>query len=325
MKTIEQNHTPQIPAFGGGARQTTHTILMIEPVDFRFNDQTAVNNYFQQKVNVLDVDIQRFALEEFNNMVEILRAKNVNVLVVKDTFEPHTPDSIFPNNWVSFHEGGQMVMYPMFAENRRNERRIEIFQLIEDQGVTINNVDDFTFWEEQNLFLEGTGSMVFDRVNKIAFAALSDRTDKSVFLQFCKVFDYKPVYYSANQLVNGKRLPVYHTNIMLSIANKFAVACLESIDNKAERDTVIRNIELSGKEIISITEDQMHCFAGNMIQIENRSGVPYLVLSKLAYDSLNKTQIEKLMSYNDLIIVSIPTIEKVGGGSVRCMMAEIFQ
>jgi Uncharacterized protein conserved in bacteria containing a pentein-type domain len=306
------------------AKQTTHTILMIEPVAFGFNQQTAVNNYFQQRDYDANIDIQSHALAEFNKMVAELRAKGVTTLVVKDTEQPHTPDSIFPNNWISFHEGGQAVLYPMFAKNRRNERRNDIIQRIENEGTVINNVDDFTFWEEQNLFLEGTGSMVFDRINKIAYATLSERTDKSVFLQFCKIFGFKPVYFTANQSVDGKRLPVYHTNVMMCVAAEFAVICSDCIDNDSEREKVIHALEKTGKKIISISEEQMHCFAGNMLQVENREGKLLLVMSQSAFDSLNEQQIKQLELYNELIVVPIPTIERVGGGSVRCMMAEVF-
>jgi hypothetical protein len=296
---------------------------MIEPIAFGFNDQTAVNNYFQQQFTN-QKNIQQLALSEFKGMVKKLLQNDVNVIVVKDTEKPHTPDSIFPNNWISFHEGGQVVLYPMFAQNRRNERRKDILQIIQDKGYVINNVDDFTFWEEKNLFLEGTGSMIFDRINKIAFAALSERTNKNLFLQFCSVFDYKPVYFSANQSVDGKRLPIYHTNVMMSIADQYAVICTDCIDNNAERNIVIDELKKTGKEIITISELQMHCFAGNMLQVENKNGKRFLVMSQTAFDSLNEYQIERLTAYNELIIISIPTIEKVGGGSVRCMMAEVF-
>ena len=304
--------------------QTTNTILMIEPVSFGYNEQTAVNNYFQQKINSNIDDIQSLALSEFRNMVENLRANGINVLVIKDTEQPHTPDSIFPNNWISFHTDGQVVLYPMFAENRRLERRKDILDELIQKGCSVKNIDDFTFWEEQRLFLEGTGSMVLDRENRIAYAAISERTDKSVFLQFCKVFEYEPIYFLANQTVKNQRLPVYHTNVMLSIGDKYAVVCLESIDNELEREQVMISIEKNGKEIIPITEEQMHKFAGNMLQIENNIGELLLVLSQTAYDSLDKMQIEKLSSYNKLVKILVPTIEKVGGGSVRCMMAEIF-
>jgi hypothetical protein len=305
-------------------KQTTNTVLMIEPVAFGFNDETAVNNYFQHKDSVAETDVQRLAFAEFNDMVDKLRSVGVNVLVVKDTDQPYTPDSIFPNNWISFHPGGQVVLYPMFAENRRNERRKDIIQLIEDKGKVINNVADFTFWEEQNLFLEGTGSIILDRENRIAYAALSERTDKIVFLEFCKVFEFQSVYFLANQSVDGKRLPIYHTNVMLSVADKYAIICAASIDDENEREIVIDSILKSGKEIIEITEAQMNRFAGNMLQVENNEGKRFLVMSQSAFDSLTKHQIKQLTAYNELIVAAIPTIERVGGGSVRCMMAEVF-
>ena len=304
--------------------QTTNTILMIEPVHFGFNHETAVNNFFQQPLSESNADIQKLALGEFTNMVEVLRANGVNVLVVRDTEQPYTPDSIFPNNWISFHDGGQVVLYPMFAPNRRNERRNDILQFIEDQGKVINNIDDFTFWEEQNLFLEGTGSMIFDRLNKIAYAALSERTDKSLFLQFCKIFGFKPVCFTANQSVRCERFPIYHTNVMMCIGGEYAIICLESIDNEEERRGVIVSVAETSKEIILISEDQMQHFAGNMLQVQNSNGKNFLVMSQSAYNSLNEFQIDRLKQYNELIIVPIPTIERVGGGSVRCMMAEIF-
>ena len=316
--------TPHKPPLKGGLSQTTHNILMIEPVAFGFNTQTALNNFFQQQSNESPSEIQRKALAEFKNMVALLRSKDVTVLVVKDTPEPHSPDSVFPNNWLSFFERGQVVLYPMFATNRRYERRNDILEYISDQGLTINNIDDFTFWEEKNLFLEGTGSMIFDRINNIAYAALSERTSKSLFLQFCSTFDLKPVYFSAYQSVNGKRLEVYHTNVMLTVADKYAVVCPDAIDNANERKVVLDSLEKTGKDIISITEHQMHCFAGNMLQVENTTGVKYMVLSRSAYDTLDRKQTDRLSAYNELLVVSIPTIERVGGGSVRCMMAEIF-
>ncbi len=304
--------------------QSTKTILMIEPVSFGFNTETAVNNYFQQRVDNEVDDIQQLALAEFNFMVETLRAKDINVLVVKDTEHPHTPDSIFPNNWISFHEGGQAVLYPMFATNRRNERRKDILELIETQGNFINNVDDFTFWEEQNQFLEGTGSMVLDRVNKIAYASLSERTNKTVFLQFCSVFGYKSVYFTAYQLVGEQLLPIYHTNVMMCLADKYAIVCLNSLEDDKELEMLFETLEKSGKEVIPISRHQMLCFAGNMLQVQNNNGDCFLVMSQTAYDSLQEHQIELLKSFNELIVISIPTIERIGGGSVRCMMAEIF-
>lgn len=304
--------------------QTTNTILMIEPVLFGFNAETAVNNYFQPKKVDETADLQKLALDEFRKMVELLRAKGIDVLVVKDTKQPHTPDSIFPNNWISFHDGGQVVLYPMFAPNRRLERRRDIMGLIEEHGCILNNVDDFSFWEEQNLFLEGTGSMVLDRENKIAYAALSERTDKTIFLQFCCTFGFEPICFTAFQSVDDKRLPIYHTNVMLSVCDNYVIICTDSIDDLKERMEVLDSIKRTGKTIVEISEVQMNCFAGNMLQVNNKYGKRFLVMSQTAYGSLLKHQIEQLKSYNELIIISIPTIEQIGGGSVRCMMAEIF-
>jgi len=314
-----KNETSQKPPSGGWG----HAILMIEPVAFGFNDQTAVNNYFQQKDFHPEADIQQLALAEFNTMVETLRANGINVLVVKDTEQPRKPDSIFPNNWISFHEGGQAILYPMFAPNRRAERRKDIIEYVSTHGSPVNNVDDFTFWEEKNLFLEGTGSMVFDRENKIAYAALSERTNKEVFLQFCTVFGFKPVYFHATQPVDGKLVPIYHTNVVMCVADKYALICTNCIEDEDELIRVYDQLEQSGKEVIPISRQQMHCFAGNMLQVENRDGKLFLVMSQSAFNSLTEHQIELLKSYNELLVIPIPTIEKVGGGSVRCMMAEI--
>lgn len=306
-------------------KQTTNTILMVEPVSFGYNKQTAVNNYFQHNDTSCDSDIQCHALEEFNLMAQKLRAKGLNVIVVKDTPEPHTPDSIFPNNWISFHEDGRVVLYPMYAENRRAERRSDILTQVKKKGFTIADIVDYTSYEKQNLFLEATGSMIFDRPNKIAYAALSERTNKSLFLQFCKDFDYKPVCFFANQTVHGRRLPIYHTNVMMCVADHYSVVCLDAIDNVDERKNVEESFAKSGKEIIEISEEQMHHFAGNMLQVENNEKTRYLVMSKSAFDSLSSQQIHRLTSYNEIIKIAIPTIEKFGGGSVRCMMAEVFR
>lgn len=303
---------------------TTNTLLMVEPVAFGFNPETAVNNYFQQQDKMPGAEIQRLALAEFSAMVKQLQDKGIHVIVVKDTSEPHTPDSIFPNNWISFHKNGRIVIYPMFAENRRKERRREIIQVIVDHGYPISKETDYSIFEKNNRFLEGTGSMILDRGNKIAYAALSERTDKPLLLQFCNDFGYRAICFSANQTVEGRRLPVYHTNVMLCVADKYAVICLDSIDDAGERKYVTESLCETGKEIVEISEKQMHCFAGNMLQVQNQEGRLFLVMSESAFGSLNNDQITKLKSYNELIVVAVPTIEKYGGGSVRCMMAEVF-
>jgi len=306
------------------AKQTTNTLLMVEPVSFGFNDQTAANNYFQQKDGLSNRDIQKLALAEFNEMVEKLRGKGINIIVIQDTVEPHTPDSIFPNNWISLHAGGRIALYPMYAPNRRAERRKDIFQILSDKGYPISEIADYTSHENYNRFLEGTGSIIFDHIYKIAYAAISERTDKDLFCKVCSDFGYLPVYFTANQSVNGKRLPIYHTNVMMCVADTYAVICTQSIDNSAERNTVIESVTNSGKEIIEISEEQMHHFAGNMLQVENNAGTRYLVMSQSAFDSLSHLQKEQLTSMNEIITVAIPTIEKYGGGSARCMIAEVF-
>jgi len=324
MKMTANQSTNTTPELRKLKSQNTDTILMIEPVAFTFNEQTAQNNFFQKKVNFSENEIQQKAHQEFISMVDQLRSYGIRILVVKDTTEPHTPDSIFPNNWISFHNDGQVVLYPMFAPNRRKERRTDILDYLKAQHCEIKNIDDFTFWEEEGLYLEGTGSMILDRSHRIAYAALSERTDKSVFLQFCKVFEFEPVYFTSNQSVNGLKLPVYHTNVMMSVANDYAVVCLDSIENEEEKNNVIAHLQQTGKEIIPITEKQMCNFAGNVLQVRNTAGKLYLVISETAFNSLDQHQTERLKNYNDLIVVSIPTIETIGGGSVRCMMAEIF-
>jgi len=305
-------------------KQTASSILMIEPVAFGFNDQTAVNNYFQQKDNESSSTIQEMALAEFNGMVHKLRSKGINVIVVKDTPDPHTPDSIFPNNWISFHSNGQVVFYPMYAPNRRAERRLDIIDLIKKSGFEITEIKDFTSYEKDNRFLEGTGGMIFDHANKIAYAAISQRTEKDLFILFCNKLNYSPVYFTANQTVNNQRLPIYHTNVMMCIADRYVVICIDTIDNPEERNNLLDVFRKTGKEVIEITEDQMHHFAGNMLQVGNQAGTQYLVMSQTAFNSLTDQQKERITHYNEIITASIPTIEKYGGGSARCMMAEIF-
>ena len=304
--------------------QYTNTILMVEPVNFNYNPQTAVNNYFQNEVEDEAVNIQKQALEEFKNMVTSLRSKGINVITIKDTNAPHTPDSIFPNNWISFHEDGTVVQYPMYAENRRLERREEdVLSLLEEKGFNITDVLDFTEAENEEIFLEGTGSIILDRVNDIAYAAISQRTDEELFIEFCEELEYSPVLFNANQTVDGKRLPIYHTNVMMCIADEYAIISLSTIDDKKERKFVVENLKDTGKEIIAITEEQMHQFAGNMLQVGGL-GQKYLVMSETAFKSLNQDQIKNIEKYNPILPVKIDLIEKLGGGSARCMMAEVF-
>lgn len=306
-------------------KQYTNTILMIEPVDFRYNEETAVNNYFQNQIEESQETIQQKALAEFQGMVSKLREHGVNVIVLKDTPEPHTPDSIFPNNWISFHENKMVALYPMFAKNRRDERREEdVLELLGEKGFDVEEIMDYTSAEEDDIFLEGTGSIILDRVNRIAYAAISPRTDEGLFLEFCEDFEYTPIIFEANQTVNGERMPIYHTNVMMCVADQYAVICLDTIDNKSEKKVVVESLKATGKEIIAISEEQMHQFAGNMLQVGGMGEAKYLVMSQTAYNSLTPEQIQTIEQYNPIIAVDIHTIETLGGGSARCMMAEVF-
>ncbi|MFI1771730.1 citrulline utilization hydrolase CtlX [Thalassobellus citreus] len=306
-------------------QQTTNTILMIRPINFRMNEQTAVNNYYQKELaGLLPAAVNAKAQQEFDAYVEKLRGIGVNVVVVDDTNEFDTPDSIFPNNWVSFHENGTIGLYPMFAENRRFERREDILLKLEEAGFLINDVIDYTSAEEEHVFLEGTGSLLLDRVNRKAYCALSPRADEDLFIEFCEDFEYFPVVFSANQTVDNTRKAIYHTNVMMCLGETFAVVCLSSIDDKKERKNVIKHLKEDGKEIIDITEDQVNNFAGNMLQVRGTNDELFLIMSQSAYNSLTASQIQKLEKHTAILSSSLNTIEICGGGSARCMMAEVF-
>lgn len=305
--------------------QTTNSILMIRPVAFRMNEQTAVNNYYQKVLDgLLPATVNAKAQQEFDTFVEKLRAVGVDVTVVDDTLDPDTPDSIFPNNWISFHENGDVALYPMFAENRRLERREEILDLLEEKGFVIDNVMDYTSAEEDNIFLEGTGSILLDRENGKAYCALSPRADEELFIEFCEDFELTPVIFEAFQTVNNERKLIYHTNVMMCLGDTFAVICADSIDDKKERKMVLDSLKGDEKEIILITEDQVNNFAGNMLEVKGTDDRRYLVMSSSAYNSLTKKQIAQLEEHITILHSSLDTIEACGGGSARCMMAEIF-
>ncbi|MCF6360299.1 MAG: arginine deiminase-related protein [Cyclobacteriaceae bacterium] len=307
------------------AEQITNNILMIRPIAFRMNEQTAVNNYYQKVLAGLDSNqIQANALKEFDYYADKLKSIGVNVTVINDTIEPSTPDSIFPNNWVSFHESGKVGLYPMFAENRRLERRQDILDSLVEQGFKIEEVIDITKYEQEGKNLEGTGSLILDRENKLAYAAISERTNRDVLKVFCEKFKYKAVVFHSNQTVNGDRLPIYHTNVMMCVADRFAIICADSIDDTTERTNTLQALISSGKEIIDITEDQVNRFAGNMLQVVGKGGQPYLIMSTAAYTSLTEEQISTIKSYSPIVHSSLDTIEALGGGSARCMMAEVF-
>lgn len=306
--------------------QTTNAILMIRPVAFRMNEQTAVNNYYQKVIDGLSPEtVNAKAQEEFDTFVNKLRMVGVDVTVVDDNLEPSTPDSIFPNNWISFHETGDVVLYPMFAENRRLERREDILEILEDKGFIINEfITDYTEAETDGFYLEGTGSLLLDRENGKAYCALSPRADEELFIEFCEDFDYAPVIFEAFQTVNGERKLIYHTNVMMCLGTTFAVICADCIDDKKERKMVLDNLKSDDKEIILITEDQVNNFAGNMLEINGSDDRRYLVMSTSAHKSLTIKQIAQLEEHVTILSSSLDTIEACGGGSARCMMAEIF-
>ncbi len=306
-------------------KQTTNSILMIRPVAFRMNEQTAVNNYYQKVLDGLSSEtVNAKAQEEFDAFVNKLRIVGVDVIVVEDTKMPDTPDSIFPNNWISFHQNGDVALYPMFAENRRHERREDVLDILEDQGFIINNIMDYTSAEEDGYFLEGTGSILLDRQNDKAYCALSPRADEELFIEFCEDFEYTPVIFEAFQTVNGERKLIYHTNVMMCLGETFAVICADCIDDKKERKMVLDSLRGDEKEVILITEDQVNNFAGNMLEVKGSDDRRYLVMSKSAHQSLTKKQIAQLEEHVTILSSSLDTIEACGGGSARCMMAEIF-
>ncbi len=298
--------------------QTTNHLLMIRPVRFGYNAQTAVNNAFQ----VADTDqaaVQQKAVAEFDDFVQKLREAGVDVTVVQDSEEPHTPDSIFPNNWVSFHAGGTVFFYPMYAINRRLERKPAVLEAIAEKFI-IDKQIDFTEGEVDHVFLEGTGSMVLDRVNRLSYACISPRTDSGLLQQWCKEAGYRSVEFDA---VDNKGMPVYHTNVVMAVADKYVVICLDAILLSYQRELVIKRIEDSGKQVVAISFDQMNRFAGNMLQVEDAKGEKILVMSTQAWLSLDNHQQELLLSYNRVVHSPLYTIESNGGGSARCMMAEV--
>lgn len=305
--------------------QTTNSVLMIRPVAFRMNEQTAVNNYYQKVLEgLLPATVNAKAQQEFDVFVEKLRAAGVDVTVVDDLENADTPDSIFPNNWISFHENGDVALYPMFAENRRPERREDILDILEEKGFVINNIMDYTSAEDDGFFLEGTGSLLLDRENSKAYCALSPRADEELFIEFCEDFEFTPVIFEAFQTVNGERKLIYHTNVMMCIGDTFAVICADCIDDKKERKMVLDSLKGDEKEVILITEEQVNNFAGNMLEVKGADDRRYLVMSASAHQSLTKKQIAQIEEHVTILSSNLDTIEACGGGSARCMMAEIF-
>ena len=300
--------------------ERTNSILMVRPYDFGYNKQTSYDNYYQKLVP--NTSLQ--ALKEFDQMVDTLRNNGIDVHVFLDDNLNHTPDSVFPNNWISLHHTGEVCLFPMLARNRRLERKPEVFSFLEVNGFQIDRVIDYSYYELENIFLEGTGSIILDRKNKIAYCSVSKRSNEDLFFKFCKDFEFLPIIFSSFQSVNNKRLPIYHTNVMMCLGDCFSVICLETIYDQLEKVKVLDSLEETNKEVIEITATQMNNFAGNMLQVIGANNSPIIVMSHSAFDSLNKSQLKKLEKFGEILFSNLSTIENYGGGSARCMMAELF-
>ena len=296
------------------------TILMIRPAAFGFNAETAANNFFQENPGIPAADLQKKALEEFNRMAELLQKNEIDLLLIEDSREPPKPDAIFPNNWLSSTPDGKLFVFPMYAPSRRAEKREDIIDRLSADFV-VKDLQDWSEFEVEGRFLEGTGSMVMDHRNQLIYAAISERTNLSVLEKFAVTNGYQAIVFLATDTAGR---PVYHTNVLMSLGEKFAVLCEEAIEEEWELIAVRQLLESTNHAIIPISREQMQRFAGNMLEVKNRKGEPILVLSQSAFDSLRKEQKAMLEAYARLLPISVPTIEAVEGGSVRCMMAEIF-
>lgn len=304
--------------------QSTSNILMIRPKSFSKNSQTSADNVFHKETDLTDKEIQNLALKEFNAYVKLLKQNSISVLDIDDTDFPVTPDAIFPNNWISFHRNGNIGLYPMFAPNRRQERREDIIEKVAEKGFDIQDILDYSSAEEEQYFLEGTGSIVLDRENEIAYCGLSERADEDLFIEFCEDFEYFPVIFNTNYTKAGNSKSIYHTNVLLSITSNFAVICLDVIENKSDQKEIIKHLKRTNKTIISISIDQMENFCGNCLEVQDVFGNLKLVMSSRAFQSFNPNQLEKITKSHQIIHSPLDTIENYGGGSARCMIAEIF-
>lgn len=302
-------------------RQTTSHILMVRPSCFGYNEQTAESNAFQTKdTNSSDEEIRNQAIREFDHFVDALRARGVDVMVMQDTEQPAKPDAVFPNNWVTFHEDGTVILYPMYAPVRRLERNESFLDTLGAHFLVKRHLH-LDYLEAKDIFLEGTGSLILDRTNRLAYACVSPRTNPILIDEFCKEMDYDPVLFTA---VDGLGKEIYHTNVMMALGETFVVICLDTVKEPDERALLLRRFEETEKEVVEITLNQMLQYAGNMLQVRTRSGKPLLVMSEQASQSLFPQQLERLKRHTDILSVPLQTIEKYGGGSARCMMAEIF-
>ena len=306
-------------------KQTTSNLIMVRPKHFNFNKETAENNHFQkEEKNITEIEIRDKAIKEFNSFSKLLIKKGIEVKIFNDRDDIITTDSVFPNNWISFHENGDVFLYPMYSKNRRKERRSDIIKELINMGYYVKSTIDLTYFEKENKFLEGTGSMVLDRENKICYAAVSERTNNDLLIEFCSRTEFELVSFKSYQSVGNERKEIYHTNVIMCVADKYAIICLESVDNKKEKEKIIEKLKDTNKRIIKISEDQCSKFAGNMLQVENVKNEKFLIMSESAYNSLDDKQIATINEFNEIIHSDLKTIEKLGGGSARCMIAENF-
>lgn len=303
-------------------QQTTDSILLVRPTAFRKNEETAVNNYFQSEENS-DSKATTLALAEFDNFVQTLQVKGIKTIVIEDDGSNNTPDSLFPNNVISF-DNDTAILYPMFANNRRRERKLNYLGHLEKNGIKFDKLKDYSIYEDQDLYLEGTGVLILDRVNRLAYCSLSERAKPELLQIYCEDNKYTPVVFEAYQQFEEKSLPIYHTNVMMALGTHFCVICLETIKDADQRAFVVKNLKNTNKTIIDITEDQMHHFAGNILEVKSSSEEAYIVMSEQAYKAFTPEQVEILSGFGEIIHSPLYTIEKYGGGSARCMMAEIF-
>ncbi|MCG3164509.1 MAG: hypothetical protein POELPBGB_00263 [Bacteroidia bacterium] len=302
--------------------QCTSHVLMIRPASFGYNEETAANNIYQQKPANTDIlSIQQQALNEFDAFTQNLSEKGVNVILLPDTPEHPKPDALFPNNWVSFHEDGTVVLYPMYAANRRKERRKDIIEVVEKQcSFRLSQVIDLTHYEQHNKFLEGTGSLVLDRENKIAYASVSGRTNPQLVYEFCRKMNYKPLIFHSS--ANG--VAVYHTNVVMSVCSNFVVICMDYITSETEQKTLLDSFKQTNKEVLLITARQAAHFTGNVLEVQTDEGKTHVIMSSAAYRAFNPEQLQIIKKYCGIIHSPLDTIEKHGGGSARCMLAEVF-
>lgn len=301
-------------------RQQADTVFMVRPSHFGYNTATAASNVFQHTSNLSQKEISQKVMAEFDEFVASLRVKGINVLVMESTKEQTKPDAVFPNNWISLHQDGSLCLYPMLTQNRRLERENHIINHLKEL-FDVTQIKDFSPHEKTGRIVEGTGSIIFDHPNKIAYACRSERTEVSLFNEICEELGYLPIHFNA---VDEHNQSIYHTNVMMAIGEAYALICLECIQDKAEKERVVRSLQETGHTIIAISSQQMKAFAGNALELTNQKGELFLVLSKTAYATLDATQKEIITATAELLPLAVPTIEHIGGGSVRCMIAEIF-